>query len=477
MEKSAMISALQDIVGADQVLTDEQSVTLGAKDYIGFRVFERADGKELAPHAAAVVKVASAEEASKVLKFLNDNKIDVVPRTGGSSVTQGVEPVEGGITLDGSLMNKIIEVNETNMTVTVGCGTPLEYLENYLNERGYTTGHQPQSLPMASMGGLVSTRSIGQFSTLYGGIEDLIVGLEAVMADGEIIRIKNVPRRSCGPDLRQIFVGNEGLLCFVTEVTVKLFKFHPEDRWMCAYGIKDFQTGLDMIHDIITNGYRPAVVRLHDAAECMMVLGLSDQVPDGYGIMLFLCEGPKEINEATGAAIDRFAEKYGATRVGPKPVESWLITRNKPCEEMDAGKYYKMGCVADTTEISGNWDIIGKIYKGVTSRLPEELDSLMYCGGHSSHSYQNGTNIYFTHCFMEDDSSKAKEDYMKVINIIMEETLKYGGSIAHHHGSGKYRTKWMPQEHGTSYPLMYKIKDALDPNHILNKGVLLVDNK
>ncbi|NLX93155.1 MAG: FAD-binding oxidoreductase, partial [Clostridiales bacterium] len=89
-----------------------------------------------------------------------------------------------------------------------------------------------------------------------------------------------------------------------------------------------------------------------------------------------------------------------------------------------------------------------------------------------------GTNIYFTFAFMEENGSEsAQADYMDVIRVIMEETLKLGGSIAHHHGSGKYRTHWMPEEHGSSYPLMYKLKNALDPHHILNKGVLLVDNK
>lgn len=478
MEKAAIIKGLQEIIEADRVLFDEASVLDAAKDYIGFRVYQRADGKNFAPRAACVVKVKSTEEASAVLKFLNENNIDVVPRTGGSSVTLGVEPQEGGVIIDGSLMNEIIEVNEENMSVTVRCGTPLEYLENYLNERGYTTGHFPQSLPMASIGGLIATRSIGQFSTLYGGIEDLVVGLEAVMADGEIIRIKNVPRRSCGPDLRHLFIGNEGLLGFISEATLKIFKYRPEERWMCAYGIKDMQEGFKMIHDIVTDGYKPAVIRLHDAAEVMMILGLNGGgLPDGYAMILFLCEGPKAIADATGAAIDKYAEKYEAVRLGDKPVLSWLQTRNDVCGKMDDGQYYKMGAVADTCEISGNWDEISKIYEDVTSRAIEEIDSLLYIGGHSSHSYMQGTNIYFTFAFMEDSSDTAQEDYMKVIRVILEETLKHGGSIAHHHGSGKYRTQWMPQEHGSSYPLMYKLKEALDPNHILNKGVLLVYNK
>ncbi len=331
---------------------------------------------------------------------------------------------------------------------------------------------------MASLGGLVATRSIGQFSTLYGGIEDLVVGLEAVMADGEVVRIKNVPRRSCGPDLRHLFIGNEGMLGFITEVTMKLFKYRPDERWMCAYGIKDMQTGFNMFHDIITAGYRPAVARLHDAAEALMILGMHDiGLPDGYGIMLLLCEGPKAIADATGAAIEEYAKKYEAVSLGDKPVRSWLKTRNDVCKEMDNGQYYKMGCVADTCEISGNWDVIGKIYDDVISHLQEEVESLLYVGGHSSHSYMQGTNIYFTFGFLENSSETAREDYMKVISVIMEQTLKHGGSIAHHHGSGKYRTAWMPQEHGSSYPLMYKLKDALDPNHILNKGVILVDKE
>lgn len=82
---------------------------------------------------------------------------------------------------------------------------------------------------------LVATRSIGQFSTLYGAIEDMVVGLEAVLADGTVTRIKNVPRRAAGPDIRHIIIGNEGALCYITEVTVKIFKFTPENNLFYGY--------------------------------------------------------------------------------------------------------------------------------------------------------------------------------------------------------------------------------------------------
>ena len=96
------------------------------------------------------------------------------------------------------------------------------------------------------MGGLVATRSIGQFSTLYGGIEDMVVGLEVVFPGGEVARIKNVPRRAAGPDIRHIVIGNEGALCFITEVTVKLFPYLPENNIFLGWTLKSMKTGFEV---------------------------------------------------------------------------------------------------------------------------------------------------------------------------------------------------------------------------------------
>ncbi|HWQ57427.1 MAG TPA: FAD-binding oxidoreductase, partial [Clostridia bacterium] len=446
IDKQELLSGLSAIVGGGNVLSDEQTVRECAKDYIGFRIFERADGKFFAPRASCVVRPHSVEEVAKTLRFLNDHRIDVTPRTGGSSVTQSIEPVEGGVILDGGAMNGILDVNETNMTVTARCGTPLEYLESALNARGYTTGHFPQSLPMAHVGGLVATRSIGQFSTFYGGIEDMVVGLEAVLPDGTVVRIKNVPRRSCGPDLRQLFIGSEGALAFVTEATLKIFKYRPDERWMRAYAVADMRAGLEFVRELMADGYKPAVVRLHDAAEVMMVLGMGSAVPAGQALLLFLCEGPRALAEETGKAIGGYAKKHNACDLGEKPVEAWFKTRNDVCHTLDKGTYYEMGVVADTCEIAANWDEIGNIYDAVTERLMGEIEEMAYAGGHASHCYMQGTNIYFTFAFMEEKGAEAaREDYMRVVSIILEETLKRGGSVAHHHGSGRYRTRFMPE--------------------------------
>lgn len=474
MNDTEILSGLTAIVGDERVITEERAILESEKDAIGFRRYERCAGEYDVPRALCVVKVSSTEEASRVLSFLNENRIKVTPRTGGSSVTQAIEPVENAVMLDGSDIVGKIDLDETNMQVTVGCGMPLQYLEDSLHKLGYTTGHSPQSMPLAQMGGLVATRSIGQWSTLYGGIEDLLVGLEAVLADGTVVRIKNVPRRSTGPDLRHMFLGSEGTMGFITEVTVKVFKYKPEERWMCAYQIGSMEDGLAAIREIMVEGYRPAVVRLHDPNEVAALFG---SVTDpGKALMLFLCEGPKSVTAPTGEAVDEIVKKHGASSLGTKPVESWIETRNNISNELEetSESLYNMGVCVDTCEISACWSAIGEIYKAVCGRAEAEMENLVMIGGHSSHSYINGTNIYFQFMFQVTEEHSCHEDYMHIIRIIMEETLRLGGSIAHHHGSGKYRTAWMPQEHGSSYPLMYRLKEALDPHDILGNGILLV---
>ncbi|MDR2046559.1 MAG: FAD-binding oxidoreductase [Clostridiales bacterium] len=477
MEKTKLIAELKGIVGENGVSTDERVISDCSKDYIGFRQFERGAGKHWEPKAACVVSPQNTSEVSAVLRFLNSHKIPAVPRTGGSSVTLGVEPQEGGVILNGSKMSGVAALNETDMCVTVCAGTPLEYLENYLNKRGYTTGHFPQSLPLAQVGGLLATRSIGQFSTLYGGIEDLTVGLEAVLPDGEIIRIKNSPRRSVGPDLRQIFVGSEGTLGFITEATLKIFRYAPENRWMRAYSIQGMKNGLAALREMTAQGFRPAVVRLHDPIETERDFGAP--APQGYCLLLLLAEGPKTIAAAIGEGVDGILKEFGVVDLGVKPVLHWLEHRNDVCADLDKYKYYRLGAIADTCEISAPWSEIGDIYEAVLERTPREVPSLVSIAGHSSHSYAQGTNIYFTFgaAADKDKPETARGIYMSVIRVIMEETLKRGGSIAHHHGSGKYRTRWMPEEHGSSYGVMYRLKNALDPNGIMNKGVIFTDVK
>lgn len=479
LSREQIVEHLIKIVGKDHVVTNIDALKVNSHDR--YRKYETLMGIYKLPLPAAVVKVQNAEHVSKVLEFCNQNKINCVPRTGGSATEGGLETiVENSIVLDGSEMNKVIKINECDMLATAQCGVLLQDLEDQVRKLGLTTGHSPQSKPIAMMGGLVATRSIGQFSTLYGGIEDMLVGVEAVFPNGHIARIKNNPRRACGPDIRHIITGNEGALCFITEVTVRLFKYMPENHQFRCYRLDSMKTGFEILREVMVNGYKPSIARLYDAEDGSQH-GFNQFAPNQC-VLIFMAEGSKRLAEATAAGIDDIMEKYHSvcTTVDKKIIEKWFNNLNWGPEKLEEERRHiaanhHMGF---TTEVSGNWSIIYDIYHNALERVRKEfphLDDVTMLGGHSSHSYLTGTNVYFVYdyyvkaCGPEDERMKY---HQAIHTIIIEETLKAGGSIGHHHGIGKYRAEWTKQEHDSAYYLLEGLKKQFDPNGIMNYGTI-----
>lgn len=474
VSKTQVLEDLRNMLSADQVVTQEDALKEHDSDNYAFA---KAFGIFSRPLPICIVNVYNKAEIAKVLKYCNDNQIFVIPRTGGSSYEGLLTAVsENTIILDASAMNQIIKIDYDNMYATCQCGVPLDTLEKLLEEKGYTTGHSPQSLPVAQMGGLVATRSIGQFSTYYGGIEDLLVGLEAVMPDGQIVRIRNVPRRSAGPDLRHLFLGSEGAHGFITEVTVKIFTYYPESFWKGGYIVPNMGVGFKTLQKIMSAGYRPSVVRLYNKSDFDRNFG-SVELKDDQAFMFFVAEGPAAIAKATGEAIDKFAREAGEY-IGSAGVEHWLIHRNDLCKSFKnpaTREYFRENSVFyGTTEISANFTDIQKIYKNVMENVPQKVENLIMLGGHVSHAYQTGLNVYFVYELKITDPAQYEQLHQAVIDAICEEVLNTEtGGCVHHHGMGKQRVKFAPREHGSSYVLMKNLKKMMDPNGIMNPGVLV----
>ena len=307
LSREAIVEGLQQILGAEHVVTDEQELRERSID--NFRKLETIFGVWTLPAPAAVARVGSTEEAAAVLAFATEHGINVVPRTGGTATEGGLEThVPNSIVLDGGRMNQILSIDAYNMQATAQCGVPLQELEDRARELGLTTGHSPQSKPVAHMGGLVATRSIGQFSTLYGGIEDMVVGLEAVFPGGEVTRIKNVPRRAAGPDIRHVVIGNEGALCFITEVTVKLFPYLPENNVFLGWTLKSMKTGFEVLREVMVAGYKPSVARLYDPGDGSIHFSHFAGADDC--VLLFMAEGAPGIARATAEGIDEIVGRH-----------------------------------------------------------------------------------------------------------------------------------------------------------------------
>ena len=474
--REEIIKDLGKIIGEERVITDRAALL--QPEGVLVRHFQKAFGyvPEFLP--MCILKLKNTQQVSEAIKYCNDNGISVIAQTGASSSEDQLVVVnDHTVVFDCIEMNELISLDEQNMMATVGCGMMLAKLEELANEKGLTTGHCPQSQPIACMGGLVATRSIGQFSTYYGGIEDMLCGLEAVLPNGEIIRIRNVPRRAAGPDLRHLFMGSEGTTAIITEVTVKLFTYYPNDFWKGAYVVDSFDNGIDTLRDIITAGYRPSVVRLYDKPDMDLNYG-SIELQEGEACMFFVAEGPPALAKATGEAIDRIAAEHKAKYVGTEVVDHWLATRNNVCDTLATEEVYRgyreTRAFYTTCEISASWTDIKDIYHNVMKNVPEKIDNIVLLGGHVSHSYQNGTNIYFVYTLKANDPMDMTKDDIKMKDAICVEVLKAPtGGICHHHGVGKFRVKRLPEELGTSYHLLEEIKEMMDPNGIMNPGCVL----
>lgn len=478
LSREAIVAHLKIIAGEERVICDEQVLKENSHDR--YKKFETIFGVYTTPIPAAVVKLADTKQVSKVLKFCHENRINTVAKTGGTATEGGLETiVENSVVLDGSSMNQIIKIDPTNMLATAQCGVCLGDLEDRLREQGFTTGHSPQSKPLAHMGGLVATRSIGQFSTLYGAIEDMVVGLEAVFPDGEITRIKNVPRRSCGPDIRHVIIGNEGALCYITEVTVKIFTYTPENNQFLAWALDEMKTGFEILREVMVAGYRPSVARLYDAEDGAQ--HSFDQFAPDKCVLMFMAEGNERIAGATAQGIAEIVNAYDQCRsIDSKIIENWFNHLNwgpeKIAEEREMIR--KNLHIGFTTEVSANWDCIHALYENALNRIRRDFphtDDLTMLGGHSSHSYQTGTNLYFVYDYDVVDCKPEEEitKYHIPLNaLIVEETLKLGGSMVHHHGIGKYRAPWTQQEHGSAYYILKGLKTQFDPHGIMNTGTI-----
>ncbi|MDO4259055.1 MAG: FAD-binding oxidoreductase [Actinomycetaceae bacterium] len=466
------VAALGKIVGDANVITDQQSLQKSSVDR--FKKYTALHGIYDGPFPLAVVKAHSTEKISQVLSWCNEHGIKVIPRTGRTSTEGGLEVVvEQTIILDGSGLDKIIAIDPINMQATAQCGVPLEILEEQCRAQGLTIGHSPQSKPVAQMGGLVSTRSIGQLSTLYGAIEDMVTGLEAVFPDGTITRIKDVPRRAAGPDIRHVIIGNEGTLCFITEVTVKLHKYTPETTRFAGFLIDDMADGLNVLRQVITDGYRPAVCRVYSPEDARQHW----QWSENKCVLVFSAEGPQPLADATIAHAIAVSEAAGARSVDPDLIAQWFANLNWGLDKIEAEKEWmrQHANLGFTTEISANWSVVVDIYHSTIERIRREFphaSDLTMLGAHSSHSYMSGTNLYFVYDYTVscEPREEIHEYHIPLNAIIVEEALKRGGSMVHHHGIGKYRTPWTREEHGSAYYLLEGLKHQFDPNNTMNPG-------
>jgi alkyldihydroxyacetonephosphate synthase len=448
------------IAGICETVTDLEPVAQASRDWWPLALHWALQGQVL-QRAALIARPTSAEQVAAVLRVCNEAGVPVTPAGGRSSVVGGTIPVFGGVLLDLTALSGVVSVDATSGLVEVLTGTFGPDLEDELRgSHGLTIGHFPQSFDLATVGGWVGHRGAGQYSTRYGKIEDMVAGLEVVLADGSIVRTGGFPAGAQGPDLTQLFVGSEGTLGVVTSVLLKAHPVPTHER-RAAYAFDTFEAGLDACRRILRRGATPAVLRLYDAPESQRGQG-----GDGtYCVLLVLDEGDPAIVDAVMAVVAD--ECAGARDLGDDLVEKWMHHRN---DTSALQGLTRKGFVVDTLEIAAPWAALPTVFDDVRAAMLA-VPHARAATCHLSHSYLDGACLYFTFAATP-PPDEVESTYVALWDAGTRAVLAAGGNLSHHHGVGLNRARFVPEALGSAVPVLQAVKDALDPKGVLNPGKL-----
>jgi alkyldihydroxyacetonephosphate synthase len=416
-----------------------------------------------------IVWPGNTHEVSVVVRLASQHGMSVIPYGGGSGCVGGILALRESVMIDLKRMDQVSSLDETTLSVTVGAGIIVQDLEDWLNLRGYTLGHFPQSMHSASIGGCVAHNGIGTFSTKYGKFDDMVLGMEVVLPDGEVLSTMPVPKCSTGPSLNQLFLGSEGTLGIATQVTLKIHR-RPECRLFRSCAVSDMRTGLDLIRQLIQHDLRPAVVRLYDEAESarkFQSLNLAGDL-----CLLNLCfEGYRDVVRAEVEIGEGICGAGGAKYLGTEIGQEWYDRKRFDVSAFVSWLQEPRN-ICDTLEVSATWDKLADVYYEVRDAMQRLGCKVM---GHCSHVYPQGGNLYMI--FFARAKGDGDRELEELYHTILDETFKVCGrlraAISHHHGIGIAKGEWMPIQHGVAgMSVLRAIKKGLDPGNIMNPGKL-----
>jgi alkyldihydroxyacetonephosphate synthase len=483
---AAQLEALGQMVGPENVFSGTYERTCasygkGTIDALRLRqhIIENLPGAVVAPR--------STRDVQSLMQYCNEQNLPMYVHGGGSTVTRGKEAMQGGICLDLSRhMNQLISFSEINQTVTVQAGMMGPTLEEMLNQapeklkagRRYTCGHFPQSFMHSSVGGWVVTRGAGQNSTYYGKIEDMVLAQEYVTPRG-ILQTPGYPRSATGPDFDQIMMGSEGCFGVLTTVTLRVFRFLPENTRRFSYLFHSWEDAQTVAREVMQGEFGlPSVFRLSDPEETDVAMRMyhihgtpADTVlkalqyePMQRCLLLGSVDGNGTYSRMVAGKIDTIARRYHAFTLTPFQVtQRWEKSRfTDPYLREDLMDY---GILIDTLECAVTWEQAGEVHARVREFVKSRPQTI--CMTHMSHMYPQGTNLYFIFIARMSDI----DEYLHLQYGVLEAIQKSGAAMSHHHGIGKQTGPWLEGQIGTAcMDVVRVLKEYFDPNNVLNPG-------
>ena len=413
----------------------------------------------------AVAFPETTEEVSRILAICHAHGCPVVAFGAGTALEGHTSAIRGGVTLDFARMNRVLEIRQGDMQAVVQPGLTREDLNRELRATGLFFSVDPGA--NASLGGMAATRASGTTSVRYGTIRENILALEVVLADGRVIRTGSAARKSAsGYDLTGLFVGSEGTLGIITELTVKL-QGQPEamSAGVCAFD--EIVPAVDAVVAVIQMGIPMARIEFVDEDAVRAVNAYSGtELPERPHLFV------EFHGTEAGAAEDakRFAEvvaDFGASDVR-------LATRTEDRTALWTARHHAYwACLASrkgaTAVVTDVCVPISRLAEAVEETRADIAESPIP-GPILGHV---GDGNFHAILLVDPDAPEELTEAKRLAGRMAERALRLGGTITGEHGIGLGKRAYMPAEHGEGWSVMGEIKHALDPTGILNPGKLV----
>lgn len=462
MDKEKLLKKLKEIIPDKKRIVAHDIPEKYLSDTLG----------RLKGEAAALVFPQSTEEVSKILKYAHKHDIPVTPRGAGTNLVGSTVPVDGGIILDFSHMDKVLELDENTMTITVQPGLLLQDLQKYVEERGLFYPPDPGE-KASSIGGNISTNAGGMRAVKYGVTRDYVRGLEVVTADGSVLTAggKNVKDAS-GLSLKNLYIGSEGTLAVITKCILKLIP-KPETSLSVLVPYPDLKTGIRSVLSVLRANANPTAVEFMERKVVKLgedFLGVKYPYPEAGSYILLTFDGHASEVRENAERIRKLALDGGALAYLPLTDTA----QNNPSNDIpSAADIWKVrGALVKSVEAFSEQepvDIVVPIDKtaefiSFINKLDEESGMQMVSFGHAGDG-----NVHLCVVRGDRDLKTWHKELKANMDKAYHKAYELGGITSGEHGIGISKRRYFLRETpGENLEIMNRIKDALDPKHILN---------
>ena len=452
-----------------------------------------------------VVYVENEEDVINLIEKAKKHNVCLVPYGGGTNVTNALQLPEDEermiVSVDTRRLNKIISIDTKNLLIEVQAGITGKYLEEELQKKGFTVGHQPDSIELSTLGGWISTNAAGMKKNKYGNIEDIVQNVVMVTPNGTINQIKPLVRSSIGIKTQNLLFGSEGNIGIITKAVLKIHKL-PECSDYESVVLKDWDTGLDFMYELAHSSSVPASARMLDSLHYQfgsalkpeknnigklkskiqkLVFKMKDFSTDDFVAAVFKLEGSYSEVEYQRKNIKRLAKKYNGLLGGSKEGK---VGYNITMVIAYIREFFvPQGILGETLETAVPWSKINQVKDEANKLLTElhkkyDLPGKPFFCSRISKVYHTGICMYNTMGINVRGIKNPEKVFSDIEHKIRECFIKNGGSISHHHGVGKLRKDFMPETISPgSIDVIQGIKKSQDPNNIFGISNNIVNKK